>query len=321
VVYTGGKLYICVSNGNRIVGFNSLPTSPYDVPDFAVGAPDINTNTLEVNYIITNPVPVSDGTSLFVSSDFDGKLYVWKNRPDESGAKPDIIYDLPFGPWDSALFENKYILAGGQDVYIWNTLPRNGEMPDKHLSRSIGDITFQNLTGVALDDLYFYLADRNANKIYVWECIPDNDTNPKFTIDIQMPTRLSSGGNYLVVAATEASFDERIKFYRIDQLSSGVEGILLTGTNVNLPQAALAVDGHLFIGDTGFNRVLVWNDISDAVNGNAPDVVLGEEDLEDITPEIGVDKLFWPAGISFDGDYLWVGEFKFSGRILRFSPY
>lgn len=94
----------------------------------------------------------------------------------------------------------------------------------------------------------------------------------------------------------------------------------MTGVDVNLPQAALAVDGHLFIGDTGFNRVLVWDDISDAVAGNPPEVALGEEDFNDTAPEIGVDKLFWPAVISFDGDYLWVGEFKFSGRILRFSP-
>lgn len=321
VVYAGGKLYLCLANGNKIVGFNSLPTSSYAVPDFAVGAPDIHINTLKTNYIITNSVPVSDGTSLFVSSDFDGKLCVWKNLPDESGAKPDIIYNLPFGPWDSALFRNTYILVGREDVYIWNTPPRNGELPDKHLSRSIGNVTFQNLTGVALDDLYFYLADRDANKIYVWEGIPDNDTDPKFTIDIQMPTRLSSDGTYLVVAATEAATDERIKFYRIDQLSSSAEGTLLTGVRVNLPQAVLATGGHLFIGDTGFNRVLVWSDVSDAVNGSPPEVVLGEEDLEDVGPEIGMDKLFWPAGLSFDGDYLWVGEFKFSGRILRFSPY
>jgi len=36
--------------------------------------------------------------------------------------------------------------------------------------------------------------------------------------------------------------------------------------------------------------------------------------------QIGIDKLFWPGAVSFDGNYLWVGEFKFSGRILRFSP-
>ena len=319
-VYAGGKLYLSLSNGNKIVGFNSMPTSSNDSPDFAVGAPDIDTNTLQTNYIITNPVPASDGQSLFVSSDFDRKLYVWKNLPDESGAYPDIVYSLPFAPWDSALFENTLVLVGKQSICVWETLPRDGDFPDKQFNTSIGSVTFQELKGVALDDRYFYLADEGANRIYVWEGIPDNDTEPKFSIDVSVPTRLSSDGTYLVVTATEADFDKRINFYRIDQLSSSAQPTLLTGANVNLPQAALAVDGHLFIGDAGFNRVLVWNNISDAVNGNAPEVVLGEEDLDDHVPETGVDKLFWPAAMSFDGDYLWVGEFKFSGRILRFSP-
>ncbi|HIG92672.1 TPA: hypothetical protein HA234_00565, partial [Candidatus Woesearchaeota archaeon] len=87
----------------------------------------------------------------------------------------------------------------------------------------------------------------------------------------------------------------------------------------NLPQAVLASAGHLFIADTGFHRVLVWNSLDEAVAGKNPDIVLGEENLEDVIPEIGRDKLFWPAGLAFDGSYLWVGEFKFSGRILRFS--
>ena len=29
--------------------------------------------------------------------------------------------------------------------------------------------------------------------------------------------------------------------------------------------------------------------------------------------------LFWPGGLSFDGAYLWTGEYKFSGRLLRYS--
>lgn len=319
-VYAGGKLYLSLSNGNKIVGFNSLPTSSDASPNFAVGASDIDTNTLETNYFITNPVPVSDGESLFIFSDFDSKLYVWKHLPDESGAKPDIVYSLPFAPWDSALFENTLVLAGRESVCIWNTPPREGELPDLWFREGIGNVTFQELRGVALDNQYFYLGDKSANKIYVWEGIPDNDTNPEFSIDIEMPTRLSSDGNYLTVAATEAAFDERIKFYRIDQLSSVVQPALLTGIQVNLPEAALAVDGHLFIADTGFHRVLVWSDISDAIAGDPPEIALGEEDFDDHIPEIGIDKLFCPAGLSFDGDYLWVGEFKFSGRILRFSP-
>jgi len=320
VVHAGGRLYICEYNGNKIVGFSSLPTSSNAVPDFAIGAPDIHTNTLRTNYFIDNPVPISDGQSLFVSSDFEGRLYVWKNRPDESGAHPDIVYVLPEAPWDSTIFENKLILAGKRSVYIWDSLPLNGELPDRQLSDRIGSVELQELKGVALDGQYFYLADKNANKIHVWVGIPDEDTNPVVTLEIESPTRLSSDGSYLVAAATEAAFDKRVVFFRIDELSSNPAGTFLTGINVNLPQDVLAVDGHFFLADTCFNRVLIWDDISDAVNGGTPDVVLGAEDFNDTLSEIGRDKLSWPGAVSFDGNYLWVGEFKFSGRLLRFSP-
>jgi len=320
VAVAGGRVYVCTGNGNKIAAFNSMPTSDRS-PDFAIGAPDIFTDTLEANHFITNPVPVSDGRSLFISSDFDRKLHVWRHLPDESGAWADVVYTLPVGAWDNELFNNTLILAGQDMVYVWRTLPLNGELPDLVYSKKIGNVSFTDLRGVALDSRYFYLADRSANKIYVWEEPPSNDTNPKFIISSTGPTRLSSDGTYLVVAATEAPFNERIKFYRVDGASINATPILLTGVNVNLPAGVQVKDGHLFVADTVNSRVLVWNSISDVVSGRPPDIVLGEEDLSNITPEIGRDKLFWPAGISFDGKYLWVGEFKFSGRVLRFSPH
>jgi len=85
---------------------------------------------------------------------------------------------------------------------------------------------------------------------------------------------------------------------------------------LNLPQGVLVYDNHLFVGDTGFNAVHVWTDINDAINGKDADIFLGEKGR---TPKIGTDMLFWPATLTFDGGYLWVGEFKFSERLLRFS--
>ncbi|MDW8364694.1 MAG: hypothetical protein RMK49_02485 [Abditibacteriales bacterium] len=78
--------------------------------------------------------------------------------------------------------------------------------------------------------------------------------------------------------------------------------------------------GHLFVGDTGFGRVVIWSKTEDALSGKPLDVLLGKESFSDLSPQIGPNKLFWPCAMSFDGEYLWVGEFKFSGRILRFSP-
>ena len=74
-------------------------------------------------------------------------------------------------------------------------------------------------------------------------------------------------------------------------------------------KGAIVSHGHLFI--------------EDALAGEDPDVLLGITKLqlmpEEAKPQIGKDKLFRPAVPAFDGYYLWVGEFKFSERLLRFS--
>ena len=71
----------------------------------------MDTNTLVENYIIGNPVSASNGTNLLVSSDFDKKLYLWNQRPDESGVHPDAVYEIPEAPWDNALWENNFVLG------------------------------------------------------------------------------------------------------------------------------------------------------------------------------------------------------------------
>ena len=314
IAYHNGSIYISLSNGNKIVGFKQLPTSPEQKPDFVIGAPELYTNTLETEFIISNPVPVTDGKSLFVSSDFDGKLYVWKSLPNEDGAKPDYVYSNLDGPWDNTLHKGVLVLAGKQTVYIWKAPPLNGEEPDVVHSRNLGSIEFYELKGVAMDDKYFYLADEKANKVYVWNGVPYEDTEPVFSIDVEGPTRLSSDGEHLVVTATTTGAGGSIFIYDISKLPYS-QPTVLTGM-FNLPQGALIYNKHLFVCDTGNNAVHIWNTVEDAKMGKPADIILGKKGFR---PEIGRDTLFWPAALTFDGSYLWVAEFKFSERLLRFS--
>jgi hypothetical protein len=90
--------------------------------------------------------------------------------------------------------------------------------------------------------------------------------------------------------------------------------------SVNLPQAATIAGGHFFVADTGHNQVEVWWSLDDALAGRPSDLVLGADDRNEKVPELTRNQFFWPGAIAFDGTYLWVGEFKFSGRLLRFSP-
>lgn len=314
VAVSGNRVYISLYNDNKVVGYNSIPTRVDQKPDFAIGSPDIKTNTLDTNFIMSNPQVSTDGKSLFISSDFDSRLYVYKNLPDESGAKPDFVYYFPpQGPWDNELFGNTLALSGGQNVWIWNKLPLSKELPDKIFQKSIGEVLLQDLKGVALDAKYFYLADEKANKVYVWEGIPDKNSNPTFTLSIEAPARLSSDGQYLAVVSTLRS---TVSIFAVANLSSNSQAVSLGGPGkFNLPQNALVSQGHLFIADTNNNKVYIWKNIENAIAGREAEVVLGGNKI----PQIGKNTLFWPGSLAFDGSFLWVGEYKFSERLLRFS--
>lgn len=316
VAIAGNRVYVSSGNSNKIVVYNSIPTNPQQLPDFAIGSPDIYTDTLQANFIISNPMVASNGSNLFVSSDFDKKLYVWKELPDQSGAHPDIVYSMPEGALDNVLWGNTLAMAGKSNaVYIWESLPLDGQLPDIIFYRSIGSVQFQGLYGVALDDRYFYLADYPASKIYVWEGIPSQDSEPAFVLDVDSPWKISSDGNYLTVAQL---FKQTFQVYPVEGLGADTVPTTIGGQNIfNGLQSAVVAQGHLFVVDGANNRVVIWNSIEDALSGQDADIILGTNNRR---PEIGRNKLFCPAAVSFDGSYLWVGETKFSERILRFSP-
>ena len=313
----GGKIFISLYNGNRIAVYNSIPANPQQKPDFAIGSPDIYTNTLDTHYFITNGIPATDGKSLFVSSDFDRRLYVWKQIPDQSGAYPDLVYSLPEAPWDNALWRSTLALAGKDTVMIWEALPLEGQPFDISFRGGIGSVTFNDLNGVALDDRYFYLSDTPTNKIYVWDGIPKAETPPLFSFTVDLPGRLSSNGEYLVVTSLNS---HSVLVFRVAELSANAKPVVTIGGpgKFNLPQNAIVARGSLFVADTNFNRVHIWKEIADAISGKSADVILGKGE-PGAAPLQLKDALFWPAGLAFDGSYLWVGEFKFGNRLLRFS--
>ncbi|MBL8132983.1 MAG: hypothetical protein JNL42_14075 [Anaerolineae bacterium] len=309
-IFAGGRVYVLMYNGNSIVGYNALPTSANQQPDFAVGSPDIHTNTLDTHHFITNPVPATDGAHLFVISDFDRRLYVYRALPNQSGAYPDLVYDLPFAPWDSDLHEGTLVLGGGTTLAVWKTLPLDGELPDTLYAGGIGSVRFQEIRGVAWDGVRLYVADARANRVYGWDGLPMPDAEPSVTLPVERPARLSS--NTVRLAITQTDAQTILVYGDLAAPPAAVGGM----SRLNRPYDVLLTgDDGLMVADTNNNRVLIWHSV-DAASASAPaDVMLGGNQ----PPQIGRDTLYWAGGLAFDGSYLWVGEFKFSHRLLRFS--
>jgi len=316
----GGRHYICAGNRNMMVVYNSLPTRSDQVPDFAVGSPGIHADTLAENFIISNPLPASNGKNLFVASDFDRKLYVWRELPDRSGAHPDVVYRLPASPWDIAVWKQTLALAGHNMVFLWRRLPLSGERPDLVFSDRIGSVRLEEIRGVAMDDAHFYLSERRTGRVHVWKGIPSADSEPAFSLELPDAARLSSDGEWLAVAPHTG---HSLRLFRVKDLRSGARPHLVGGRareTFNLVTSAQVDQGRLFAADSASHRVQVWNKVENAISGRPADAILGARTLEDRSPGTARDKLRYPGALSFDGSYLWVGEFKFSERLLRFSP-
>lgn len=175
-----------------------------------------------------------------------------------------------------------------------------------------------------MDERYFYLLDGNANRLYVWEGIPDKDTDPLYTITVPAQgSRLFSDGRHLVLTAS-TNQESPINIYAVDEMGPDVTPAVISRMSrgrqlLNLPGMAITLGDGLAIANISFSQVLIWHDLENAIAGNDPDIILGAGSLSDTNPWIGPDTLFYPAALAFDGTYLWVGEFKFSERLLRFS--
>lgn len=124
------------------------------------------------------------------------------------------------------------------------------------------------------------MADAIARKIYVFDEIPNENSNPKFILEADGVARLSSDGKYLVGAFTEAPGGGDVHIYKINDLSNTSRSISLVDKlagkmRFNLPQGATIVDGRLIIGDTGFNRVEIWDNVETAIKGGKPRCYFG----------------------------------------------
>ncbi|MBI5082168.1 MAG: hypothetical protein HZB17_12840, partial [Chloroflexi bacterium] len=61
VAVVGGRVYLVEGNANKIIVYNSVPTRGDQKHDFVIGASELCVNTLEQNFIITNPRSASNG--------------------------------------------------------------------------------------------------------------------------------------------------------------------------------------------------------------------------------------------------------------------
>jgi hypothetical protein len=332
LVYVGETLYLSLMNGNRILGFQNLEAILRQEADFVIGSKSPDISPHGERFILVNPNPVSDGRHLFVTSDFDQKMFVYRSLPGQTAARPDVVYRFPEGPWDTDLRDGRLVAAGGDKLWLWQHPPLNGELPDREYRGRIGTVHFQDAKGVALDRQgRLYLADEKAGKIWVFaNSEPGFFEAPLATLDVSRPRRLSVSDEHLAVVVQsgyELGNLLRVQVFTLQDLktqgpSQGIRSLTNKAQEhvVENPQDVCLAGQRLLLANTFGHNILVWNDLQQALAGQPADMILGQDqENPSSSPLASRNRVVMPGALSFDGSYLWVGEFKFSQRLLRFD--
>ena len=306
-----GKLFVAEYNGNRISVFNSLPSSPTEKPDWSLLSDSPEKYPLLEDFIIQNPIIDSNGKMLFVSSDFDRSLSIWKQIPGNSDAQPDLVMRrFDQAPWDLTVHGNEVYLVGGNRVWGWNNIEstiNSGNFSFDINFQTIGNITLQEAKGIAYNGTYFAVADSGANAIYVWEGVPSSSDNPAYVLqNLSRVARIDMDDTHLVIGCIAGS---GIKVLELSNLSSP--------TYQDVPAQECAAE--ISLNEKGFfipekDKIIGWSSIEDALSGSSPIMSFGgKTDKSNMGTKMA-------AGIGWDGYHLWVGEYKFSNRLLGFVP-
>ena len=199
----------------------------------------------------------------------------------------------------------------------------------------------KGINGIAMDDDHFFISDSNTNKVYIYSKIPGKTTKPVAVINGISGT-LASSGKVLTVARTgeDGGMCKHVGVYDISDLSNitkrTIDGYTIGGefrSFNNATECVITSDGRLMVADASNYYVLMWDSIDDAVAGKEVSCYLGHgsdyydsSDIPGSNPErkdvieiAGAGSLSVPTFLAYDGNYLWVGEFKFSSRLMRFS--
>ncbi len=329
VVVAGDSVFFISYNGNRVTAWAGAGMDADSVvgrnPDFAVNVQDVDDLTLLRDGFIQNPVLASNGEMLAASSDYDRQLHVWTTMPTENGALADVIYVFGQAPWDNAMSGSTLITGGRDVVNVWNDF-EPGALPDATMFGQVGSISISEVKGVAYDGEFFAVSDRNADRVFVFDGIPDDGQDPVLEIDYRGPGRLDMQDAQLLITPYEGG-----DVVHVDIRGGGVQALL--GARTNLPMQAVFTAGTGSgddsgagagagrggaIADTAVHRVLVWDTIDDALRGAAPSREIGEGGVG-ARPQTSATGFYVPASILDLGDRILVGEFKFSNRILVFA--
>lgn len=307
-----GKLIVADRGNNRVLIWNSIPTSNNTPADVVIGQVDGVANS--ANQGAGTPTASSLSAPEFADV-IDGNLVI----SDTANHRVLIYEGIPASSNTAA----KYVLGQTDFVTVANA------------AGSATNRTFAKPQGFAFDGQKFYVVDNGNNRVLVWNSVPAQDYaiadmvlgQPSFTGTgsgvtqkrFYAPKRVSAYDGLLYVADTT---NHRVMVFDIATLASNADALYVIGqpdfvsrlprnpdADIGMinPTSAFSDGQKLAAVDYGKNRVLLWNNMPSESNA-PPDLVLGQASLAATATASGADGLRTPFDALIVGQKLIVSD-------------
>jgi uncharacterized protein (TIGR03437 family) len=316
VASDGHYLVVADTSNNRVLIWNSIPSSSGQNADVVVGQKDfvsVKPVTVDATSVRAPQGVWIQGTRLYVADTLNNRVLVWRNIPTTNNQPADIVL--------------------GQ--------PNFTTVPQIDLSKATLDAqanTMLNPVSVTSDGTHLFVTDLGHNRVLVWKTIPDQNQQPA-DVEIGQPDFVSAIANNAFTGSpatttTDTTNKETPVLCTTPRTDNDPAGNptypLRCEKTLNFPRFALSDGTRLFVADGGNDRILIFNQIPGA-NGASADVVLGQIDFTSTTIT-STEDLFHPnlsrsaanvtptpMALAWDGTNLYVTD-PTSRRILVFTP-
>lgn len=321
VASDGTKLFVSDLNNNRVLVWNTIPTSDYALADFVLGQPEFTSAVSATTQTgLSCPYEIYAAAGKLIVGDYcNGRAMVWNLPITANGQPADLVLGQADFTTKSSTASASVILGSdgvwtdgtkvlvadysGNRVLGWNTYPTaNGQAADFVLGQpdftstagNNGGLTAARLSrpwDVKSDGTRVFVADAANHRVLIWNSWPTTGQAADFTLGQANGTSNSAN-----------------------------QGLATpTGQTMFYPEELFVTSNELLVSDNSNNRIVAFDLAALATNATATRVI-GQNNFTEAVPSLptgGVSSsnVNYPLNSASDGTHLAVADCN-NNRVL-----
>jgi hypothetical protein len=295
VASDGQRLVVADTDNNRILIWNSIPSTNNAPANVVLGQKDFTTRDVSPQIPTASSMRGPQGVwihggKLYAADTQNHRVLIWNSIPTANNAPADLVLGQP----NLTTFVEPDLTQQRETARADNML---------------------NPVSVTSDGTRLFVTDLGHNRVLVWNSIPARNAapadlaigQPDLSTSIANNSFRMEGGKQVKVLCEAVAKDEEENDLFPQRCNATLEW----------PRFALSDGNKLFVADGGNDRVLVFNAIP-TQNGQAADHVIGQLGGGINQASTAADSMRTPMSLAWDGINLYVSD-TFNRRINVYS--